>query len=861
MTPINSDTSHTPMMRQYFAIKDEYPDILLFYRMGDFYELFYDDAEYAAQLLDITLTKRGKSNGEDIPMAGVPYHAVDSYLARLVKLGVTVAICEQIGDPATSKGPVERQVTRIVTPGTVTDEALLNESRAHRLAAVEKNLNDQFCLAWVNLSSGDFRTEILTSWQALLSQLMSIRCQEVLCSESFYHWAPNSHVTFTPRPDWEFDPRAGHDKLCKQFQTNDLHAFELESTPLFHAVGGALLGYLEFTQKTAIPHINTVVISDQKTAVQLDATSRRNLEINESLSGEANHSLAAQVNHCSTVMGTRMLSDWLENPLTNHEQINQRSEVVSLIQQSGLADELATLLKHIADIERIAARIALLSARPRDLSRLRESLTAVPDIKDCLKQTNFDALIELSGQLNPLTTVLDTLQSAIVDNPPVVIRDGKVIAPGYDKELDNLRAVSGDSEAILAEIEQHERDTSGLSTLKIGYNRVHGYYIEISRRESDMAPAYYDRRQTLKNVERFITPDLKELEHKLLSSSSAALTREKQLYHELIRSLLTELANLYELAQHLTNLDILNGFALYGESTASCRAVFGQAPEVVIKGGRHPVVEQVMDKAFVPNDTQLAPEQRLHLITGPNMGGKSTYMRQVALITLLAHCGCPVPAEEARFGPINRIFTRIGASDDLSSGRSTFMVEMSETATILNYADEQSLVIIDEMGRGTSTYDGLSLAWSAAEHVAQENKALCLFATHYFELTELANRIPEISNYHFSADDYHGQLIFQHQLRPGATDDSYGVQVAKLAGLPATVIKKAGKKLESLEGKRYDSPKLNDDSDEMVKPIKTSHPNTAQIANKIASLNLDNLSPREALQILYELKSVLSQDN
>ncbi len=857
MTQNITDNTHTPMMRQYFKIKAENPDILLFYRMGDFYELFYDDAIEAARLLDITLTKRGKSNGEDIPMAGVPYHAVNGYLARLVKLGVTVAVCEQIGDPATSKGPVERKVTRIVTPGTVTDEALLQEVVTHRLAAVEKNVNGQFNLSWINLSSGEFKTQFLSGWDELMSHLLGFNCQEVLCSESFYASLTDSHLTFTPRPDWEFEPRAGKDKLCQQFEVADLHAFECDDKPLFHATGGALLAYLQFTQKTALPHIKSVSIIKRGDSLQLDVTSRRNLELTKSISGVSDHTLFAQLNQCATVMGSRQLADWLESPLTDHARINQRADIVQDIQQLSLSDAMSDCLRQIADIERITGRIALLSATPRDLSRLRDSLAVLPAIRGMLLESDSASLQQVGNNINPLDHLYERLRAAIVENPPVVIRDGRVIARGYNAELDQLRAVSVDSETVLAELEERERERSGLSSLKIGYNRVHGYYLEISRRESDQAPSDYDRRQTLKNVERFITPELKDLEQHLLSSSSAALTLEKKCYHDLLSQLATEVFELYGLARVLTRLDILNGFASYGETIPTCRAEFTEEPGLVIHAGRHPVVEQVNEQDFVANDTHLNSEQRLHLITGPNMGGKSTYMRQVALLTLMAHCGCPVAATEARFGPLERIFTRIGASDDLSSGRSTFMVEMSETASILNYANDQSLVIIDEMGRGTSTYDGLSLAWSAAEYIARHNKAFCLFATHYFELTELAEHHPSIINMHFSAEEYLGQVVFQHQLKPGPTDDSYGVQVAKLAGLPLDVINNAAKKLETLEGKRYDSGHIKQVCNQDQPPSKESE-TSRRVGDILKSINLDDLSPREALELLYKLKSKLN---
>ena len=854
---------HTPMMRQYFQIKAEYPDILLFYRMGDFYELFYEDAKDAANLLDITLTKRGKSNGDDIPMCGVPYHAVDAYLAKLVKLGVTVAICEQIGDPATSKGPVERQVTRIVTPGTVTDEALLHELRAHRLGAIESDSSGQWNISWVNLSSGHFCTMLLESEEQLLSQIARLQCQEILCSEALYHKQKDKVKTLSARPDWEFEPVAGKKSICKQFGTRGLHAFECDDIPLVHATAGAIISYLNYTQKTSLPHIKSIHLETSSETIQLDHASRRNLELTRTLAGSTDNSLFACLNYCSMAMGTRRLADWIETPLTNQRLINERADVVNALLSHNLTDSISEQLKQIADIERIAGRIALLTARPKDLSRLRDSLAAIPGLKSVLLDSKDPILEAYSHQLYSMTGTFNLLSSAVVENPPMVIRDGQVIANGYHEELDKLRSVSLDSRAILDEMERKERDRSGLSTLKVGYNRVHGYYIEISRRESEQAPSDYSRRQTLKNVERFITPELKVLEQKLLSSASEALILEKQLYHELMISLSEQLADIYELGELVASLDILNSFARYGETVQTCRASFSDETGIWIDDGRHPVVESVLERDFVPNSTNLDKEQRLHIITGPNMGGKSTYMRQVALMTIMAHCGCPVPATSACFGPIDRIFTRIGASDDLSSGRSTFMVEMSEAASILNHANERSLVVIDEMGRGTSTYDGLSLAWASAEHIANKNRALCLFATHYFELTGLADKLPAISNRHFSADDYEGRLIFQHQLRDGATDDSYGVQVAELAGLPSEVINEARKKLETLEQKRYDAPLNHPDAvatRSQPDVINKQREENEKIIDAIQSLNLDELSPRQALDLLYQLKAGLDKD-
>ena len=853
--------THTPMMRQYLTIKAEHPDMLLFYRMGDFYELFFEDAKTAAGLLDISLTKRGKSNGDDIPMCGVPYHAVETYLAKLVNQGVPVAICEQIGDPATSKGPVERQVVRLVTPGTVTDEALLSDQQENLLAAIDQGEDEQWCICWANVSSGEIKTSLHNGWAELQTQLSRLNCQELLCSERVFQVIRNELPQLNPRPDWEFDSQSGYKRLCAQFKVLDLRSFECQENTLIHSCAGAVMQYLQHTQRAQLPHFNKIQLEAAEQFVHLDTASRKNLELTESLSGISQHCLFARLNYCTMAMGARRLKRWLQSPLTNQQLIEPRNAIVRSLQDKRISTDLSAHLKMIGDIERICGRISLLTARPRDLSRLRESLAVIPDVKRLLTANQDQVLQAIAAELNSHDEIVALLERAIIDMPPLLIRDGNVIATGYNQKLDDLRGVKTDSNEILQELEQRERERSHLSSLKVGYNRVHGYYIEISRRESDQVPDDYNRRQTLKNVERFITPELKQLEVKLLSSSAESLALEKSIYHDLLIHLQSQVTELFALGNKLSKLDVLNAFSLYSDSTSTCIAEFSDETQINITAGRHPVVEDSQDKDFVPNSVSLNSEQRLHIITGPNMGGKSTYMRQVALLTIMAHCGCPIPAKSACFGPVDRIFTRIGASDDVSSGRSTFMVEMSEAATILNNANQHSLVIIDEMGRGTSTYDGLSLAWASAEHLSETNQAMCLFATHYFELTDLANQHSAIINRHFAADEYQQQLIFLHQLRDGATDDSYGIQVADLAGLPSIVVKKARQKLETLEHNRYDPmhkisvSELPSNESEQVQ--NKAHKVERLLAETIERTDLDDLSPRQAMELLYQLKKQL----
>ncbi|HBY39292.1 MAG TPA: DNA mismatch repair protein MutS, partial [Alteromonas sp.] len=785
------------MMRQYLAIKAQHPNILLFYRMGDFYELFFDDAKRAAELLDISLTARGKSGGEPIPMAGVPYHAVESYLARLVKMGESVAICEQVGDPATSKGPVERQVQRIVTPGTVTDEALLEERRDNVLAAVYGH-KDSFGLAWLDITSGRFLVTELQGEDQLSAELQRLHPAELLYPEGFAWFDLISHIKgVRRRPEWEFDQQTAAQQLNAQFGTQDLSGFGVGNITLALGAAGCVLQYVKDTQRTALPHIRAITLEQQSTRVQLDAATRRNLELTRNLSGGVEHTLFAVLDKTATAMGSRLLQRYLHAPITDREELSARQQAIGALLE-GDYPQLQAQLKQIGDIERIMARLALRSARPRDFARLKLALNALPELQASLAPYSASLLASLATTISTYPELATLLDRAIIDNPPVVIRDGGVIAPGYNADLDELRDLSQGATDYLHQLEQREREATGIATLKVGYNKVHGFFIEVSRANSGAVPAHYIRRQTLKNNERYITPELKEHEDKVLTSQSRALALEKQLYDALFDHITPHLDKLIDSAQSLAKLDVLVTLAERAETLEYHAPKLVDVPGITYQNGRHPVVEEVMDGPFIPNPLNMNTQQRTMVITGPNMGGKSTFMRQTALIVLMAYIGSYVPAEQAEIGPVDKIFTRIGASDDLASGRSTFMVEMTETANILHNATPYSLVLMDEIGRGTSTYDGLSLAWACAEYLATQLNAFTLFATHYFELTELANQLDGVSNLHLDAVEHDDTIRFMHTVEPGAASKSYGLQVAQLAGVPKAVIGAAKLRLKQL---------------------------------------------------------------
>ena len=845
---------HTPMMRQYLSIKSEYPDMLVFYRMGDFYELFYDDAKRAASLLDITLTARGKSGGNPIPMAGVPYHAAEGYLAKLVRKGESVAICEQVGDPATSKGPVERKVTRVVTPGTLTDEALLSEHRDNAVAAVFAGAGN-VGIAWLDLSAGRFRLTEVDDSEAAVGEIERIRPAEVIVDEDqVFTEIFGDDVRVTRRPPWHFELDSATRLLCNQFGTRDLNGFGCESHSTGVSAAGALLQYVTDTQKSALPHLQSIAVERRDDAVVMDGPTRRNLELEESLSGHDQHTLAGVMDHCKTAMGSRLLRRWIQRPLRDPNVLAARYQAIDALLAASATDDLQETLNGIGDIERILARVALRSARPRDLRQLGEALSRLPALQKQLAAIESPLIAELAEQIGEHRDQKRLLEKAIIDNPPMLIRDGGVIAPGYDDELDDLRAIAENADQYLVDLEARERENTGISTLKLGYNRVHGYYIEISKAQADKAPVEYVRRQTLKAAERYITPELKEFEDKVLGARERALSREKHLYEGLLDLLHEVLGELQLAAAALSELDVLACFAERAMTLNLSQPELCDEPCMEIEGGRHLVVEQVIETPFIANDLALGDDCRLLVITGPNMGGKSTYMRQTALIVILAHIGSFVPADKLRVGPVDRIFTRIGASDDLAGGRSTFMVEMTETATILNNATEQSLVLMDEIGRGTSTFDGLSLAWAAAHHMGEKTRAFTLFATHYFELTALAQEIPGCGNVHLDATEHDGQLVFLHAVKPGPANQSYGLQVASLAGVPTGVIRRAKNYLKTLESQQ--AAHSHNPQGQLELSVADPEPESDAVREAIDDLDPDSLTPREALHALYKLKDL-----
>ncbi|WP_100753322.1 DNA mismatch repair protein MutS [Vibrio salilacus] len=851
------EQKHTPMMLQYLKLKAENPDILLFYRMGDFYELFYDDAKRASQLLDISLTKRGASAGEPIPMAGVPFHAVEGYLAKLVQLGESVAICEQIGDPATSKGPVERKVVRIVTPGTVTDEALLSERLDNLIAAIYHH-DGQFGYATLDITSGRFQLMEPQSEEAMAAELQRTSPRELLFPEDFepveLMSARNGNRR---RPVWEFELDTAKQQLNQQFGTRDLVGFGVEQATLGLCAAGCLIQYVKDTQRTALPHIRSLTFDRQDHSVILDAATRRNLEITHNLSGGIDNTLSEVLDHTATAMGSRMLKRWLHQPMRDIDTLNQRLDAIGDLKDLTLFSELYPVLKQVGDIERILARLALRSARPRDMARLRFAMQQLPELNEIMSSVNHPYLSQLAQLTAPMDEVCHLLERAVKENPPVVIRDGGVIASGYNEELDEWRKLADGATEYLDKMEQEERERHGIDTLKVGYNNVHGFFIQVSRGQSHLVPPHYVRRQTLKNAERYIIPELKEHEDKVLSSKSKALALEKQLWEALFDLLLPHLEQMQNLASALSQIDVLQNLAERADSLDYCRPTLSKKVGIHIQNGRHPVVEQVMDEPFIANPIELNPQRKMLIITGPNMGGKSTYMRQTALIALMAHIGSYVPAESATIGSIDRIFTRIGASDDLASGRSTFMVEMTETANILHNATANSLVLMDEIGRGTSTYDGLSLAWASAEWLAKQIGSMTLFATHYFELTELPNLLPDLANVHLDAVEHGDSIAFMHAVQEGAASKSYGLAVASLAGVPKSVIKNARAKLTQLEqiGQVTDGAPTNRNVD--IANQLSLIPEPSEIEQALANIVPDDLTPRQALEELYRLKKLL----
>jgi DNA mismatch repair protein MutS len=849
---------HTPLMRQYLRAKAEVGSTLLLFRMGDFYELFHDDARRAARLLDITLTQRGQSAGQPIPMAGVPVQALEGYLARLLKLGESVAICEQIGDPALAKGLVERKVVRIVTPGTVTDEALLEERRDNLLVALHR-AGERVGIATVDVSTGRFVVAEIDGEAALGAELARLVPAEILVAEGApWPGTVESVLALRRRPPWHFERDASHRALVAFFGTRDLRGYGCEELPLAIGAAGALLQYLKDTQRSALPHLVGIAVEPVDDTIGMDAATRRNLEIDTHASGRPEHTLLGVLDRTVTPMGGRLLRRWLHRPLRARGPLRERHQAIAALLERAAQRPLRELYRRLGDLERILARVALRSARPRDLATLRDGLALLPELRAALAGVDSPRVAALLDAVGEHAELAGLLAAAIVPQPPLLVRDGGAIAPGYDAELDELRALASNADAFLVELEAREKAATGIPTLRVGYNRVHGYYIEVSRGQSERVPVHYARRQTIKGAERYITEELKAFEDKVLSARERALMRERALYEELLDRLNARLEPLRGCALALAELDVLANLAERADALRWSAPELVDTPGIAIRRGRHPVVESVRDEPFEPNDLELDDSRRMLVITGPNMGGKSTYMRQNALIVLLAHVGSYVPADAARVGPIDRIYTRIGAGDDLAQGQSTFMVEMSETASILHNAGAQSLVLMDEVGRGTSTYDGLALAKASAVHLASVNRAYTLFATHYFELTALASRYEGIANVHLDAIEHGDQLVFLHAVKEGPANRSFGLQVAALAGLPRPVIERARQYLAGFE-------KRNDDAVPATTPAALDAPQQfalfaapqSPLLDVLREIDPDSLTPKQALEALYRLKALL----
>ena len=856
---LDGAVQHTPVMTQYLRIKAQYPDALLFYRMGDFYELFFDDARKAARLLDITLTARGTSGGEPIPMAGVPVQTLDNYLAKAVRKGESVAICEQIGDPAKSKGPVERQVVRVVTPGTVTDDALLEERRDTLLAAICPG-TEGFGLAWLELSSGRFHALQAEGAEALAAELERLRPAELLVPESAGERLPvRADTAVRQRPPWHFEAASASRQLCEQFGTRDLAGFGLEGRSLAIGAAGCLLNYVRETQKSALPHLRGIRCELRDEALLLDAATRRNLELDTSLSGRPDSTLIGVLDRTATAMGGRELRRWIQRPLRGKEARMSRLQAIGTLLEAGTHHALHSLLRRVGDVERILARVALRSARPRDLAQLREALGCLPDLQSLLGTLDAPLLQRLAGTAGTHPAAHAHLARALVETPPALLREGGVFAAGFDADLDELRRISEHGDEALLDLEKRERERTGFQNLRFGYNRVQGYFIEVSRSQADKVPADWVRRQTVKNAERYITSELKSFEDKVLGARDRAMARERELYEGLLDALIDALPALQATAASLAALDVL---ATLAERAVALRLV---APELAddscieIRGGRHLVVEQNLDGPFVPNDLDLHEDRRMLVVTGPNMGGKSTYMRQAALIVILAGIGSYVPAAAARIGAVDRVFTRIGAADDLAGGRSTFMVEMTEAANILNNATRDSLVLMDEIGRGTSTFDGLSLAWACARHLGREIGAFTLFATHYFEHTALADELPACANVHLDATEHGDQLVFLHAVREGPANQSYGLQVARLAGVPRPVIGEARRYLQELERREHATKPPGPQQDLLL--AMPENETESALRRMLEGVDPESLSPRAALDVLFRLKELLERND
>ncbi len=847
--------THTPVMQQYLRIKADHPDLLLFYRMGDFYELFFDDAKRAAQLLDIVLTSRGEVAGERIPMAGVPAHAAENYLARLLKLGESVVICEQVGDPATSRGPVARKVTRILTPGTVVEESLLSERVENLLVAVHSR-GEHHGLAWLDLASGRFRAMEVSSTTALEAELARLRPAELLVQEQTATPIASDFAAIQRvRPAWHFEPEQARRRLCLRYGVTTLDGFGIDPDSLALGAAGCVLTYGEEMHCGDLPHLLPLQLERRSDCIQMDPATRRHLEVLDSHDGDQRHTLAALMDSTVTTMGSRLLRRWLPAPLRDQGVLTRRLQAVSTLLASAHSLTIRDTLRQSGDVERIATRVALRTARPRELGQLRRSLQMLPVLRDLLRALDSPLVQALRSELCDHTALGELLAHALVETPPLLLREGGVFARGYDPSLDELRTLATDADQYLLELERRERARTGIAALKVGFNRIHGYYIELSRARGDEVPVDYHRRQTLKGVERYITPELKSFETKILSAHERALARERELYEALLTTLAASIQDLQRTAAALAELDVLTCFAERADTLNFSPPSFTSERRLEIHQGRHPLVERFGAGAFVPNDLRLEDQRRLLLITGPNMGGKSTYMRQTALIAILAHCGSFVPATKAEFGPLEAIYSRIGASDNLARGQSTFMVEMTETANILHHANAHSLVLIDEIGRGTSTFDGMSLAWAAAEHLALQNQSFTLFATHYFELTALAAALPVVANVRMDALEHGERVVFMHAVREGPANQSFGLAVALLAGVPRSVIEQARQRLHDLNTRYVNEVQVH--TPQLPRPDPTPHP----VLLALAAVDADQLSPRQAQALLYELCALLKSGN
>lgn len=857
-----SAVSPTPMMRQYLKIKAQYPDALLLYRMGDFYEMFYEDAVRASNLLDITLTARGKSAGNPIPMAGVPYHSIDQYLAKLVRLSITVAICEQIGDPATSKGPVERKVTRVITPGTLTEENLLIGHRENITTSIYQS-GERFGIASLEISSGRLSGFEIAQSPQLQHELDRLSAAEILVAET-----QADQLTLTPSqrasqktvPDWYYQTERAEQILCKTFGTHDLTAFGNQEFPLATRAAGALIQYVSDLFGSDIPHIRGIEYQHDNMVILIDSVSRLNLEIEHGSDGGSENSLVDLYDHCASPMGARMLRRWFGSPSRDHSILTMRHDAIDWLIAEDRYDAIANLLRQCGDMERILARIALKTTRPRDLTRLRGALAVLPQLQSQLADTSSTLLTLLATSIAPQPEILALLEDAIIDEPPNLIREGGVLRDEYDSELGELRRLQRDSGVFLLELEAREKQRTGFNSLRIKYNRVHGYYIELPRLLSDKIPEDYVRRQTIKNAERFVTEELKVFEDKILSARGRALVREKWLYQELLEKLAPSVEPLQVCANALAQIDLLANFAAQAVEWQLIRPVFCNDPVIEIVDGRHPIVERVLDGNFISNSIRLDDTNRMQLITGPNMGGKSTYMRQVAVLALLAHTGCYLSAKSATIGTVDRIFTRIGASDDLAGGRSTFMVEMTEMAYILRTATRNSLVLVDEIGRGTSTFDGLALAWACATDLATRIAAYTLFSTHYFELTALSKQLSGVLNVHLDAVEHGEQIVFLYSVKSGGANQSFGLQVARLAGVPGPVITAAREKLCLLEEQADKAAQSTGQESIFAYQRHTSRRSEHPIISRLRAIHVDQIPPRQALELLYELTDLLNEN-